>query len=227
MHLRRPSQPDPHTKLRQLARSTSGIAAVEFALSAPLVVLMGMGGTELANLALTHMRISQAALSLADNASRIGVTSDLSTKQVQEREINEVLTAADMQTGSLGLLKNGRAILSSLQVNADGGQWIAWQRCKGVKHYDSTYGIEGNGKTGTSLQGMGSTGNKIKAVAGSAVMFVEVTYEYQPIIAPKYITPQTIHYTAAFTVRDKRDLTKIYNASPTATPSKCDVYGTT
>ncbi|MES2096798.1 MAG: hypothetical protein V4459_08545 [Pseudomonadota bacterium] len=56
---------------------------------------------------------------------------DLASKQVQEREINEVLTAADVQAGSLGILKNGRVLLSSLQVNPGGGQWIAWRRCKG------------------------------------------------------------------------------------------------
>jgi Flp pilus assembly pilin Flp len=224
MRLTPPKMSDARTALRRLMRDTSGVAVVEFALSAPLVLLLGMGGTEVANLALTHMRISQTALSLADNASRVGVTSDLVSKQVQEREINEVLTAADMQAGSLGILKNGRVILSSLQVNPDGGQWIAWQRCKGTERYDSTFGVEGNGKTGTSLQSMGPSGNRIKAVAGSAVMFVEVTYEYQPLIAPKFITPQVLHYTAAFTVRDKRDLTKIYNAAPSATPSKCDAY---
>lgn len=214
----------PRRAFLRLLRDRSGVAVIEFAYSTPLVVLLGMGGTELANLVVTHMRVSQVALALADNASRIGITSDLSTKQVREVEINEILAAADMQGGSLGLLKNGRLVLSSLQVNADGGQWIAWQRCKGLKHYDSTYGVEGDGKTGTSLTGMGPSNSPIKAVTGSAAMFVEVTYDYQPIIAPKYIAPTKIHYTAAFTVRDKRDLTQLYNPSPAATPSKCDVY---
>ncbi|MCZ4107036.1 pilus assembly protein [Brevundimonas diminuta] len=210
--------------LRSLRRDLSGVAVVEFALATPLVLLLGLTGAELANLVLTHLRVSQAALALADNASRIGITSDLAVKQVSEAEVNEILTATDMQGGSLGLMRHGRVILSSLQVNSDGGQWIAWQRCQGLKRAASSYGAEGDGRIGTSLTGMGPPGRRIRAVPDSAVMFVEVSYDYQPIIAPRSLTPQTIHYTAAYTVRDRRDLTQLYSPSPRATKRDCSVY---
>jgi len=215
---------DPFGWIARLRRDQGGVAVVEFGLAAPLLALLGLTGVETANLVLAHLRVSQAALALADNASRIGIDSDLSVKQVQEREVNEVLLAANMQSGSMNLFDHGRVILSSLQVNADGGQWIKWQRCKGLLRADSSYGKEGDGSSGTGLDGMGPEASRIRAVPASAVMFVEVWYDYQPIIAPTSLAPQRLHYNAAFTVRDRRDLTALYNAKPQATPSKCDVY---
>lgn len=214
-------------RLRSLLRDCSGVAVIEFAYATPLVLLLGLTGTELANLVLTHLRVSQTALALADNASRIGITSDLAVKQVSEAEVNEIMTAADMQAGSLDLFRHGRVILSSLQVNSDGGQWIAWQRCRGVKRQPSSYGVEGDGRSGTSLTGMGPAGRRIRAVPGSATMFVEVSYDYQPIVAPRALAPQTIQYTAAYTVRDRRDLTQLYNPEPRAAKLDCNNFSAT
>lgn len=213
--------------LARLRHDRSGVALIEFAYTAPLLLLIGMTGGELANLVLTHLRISQAALALADNASRIGTASELAVKQVSEAEINEVIAAIDMQARQLGLMQHGRVILSSLQVNADGGQWIAWQRCKGLKRVSSTFGFAGDGRTGTGFPGMGPASNRIRAVPDSAVMFVEVSYNYQPIFAPGSLAPQTIHYTGAYTVRDKRDLTTLYNPAPSAGVLDCSQYSAT
>lgn len=44
--------------LRRLARARSGVAAVEMALGAPLILTLGLWGAELGNLAITHMRVS-------------------------------------------------------------------------------------------------------------------------------------------------------------------------
>ena len=56
--------------LRRLARDRSGLAMIEMAYAAPFLMLLGLGGVEVANYAIIHMRVSQLAVSLADNASR-------------------------------------------------------------------------------------------------------------------------------------------------------------
>ena len=80
--------------LRQrLKRDTSGVAFVEFAFTAPIVLAMGMLGTETAYFVITHMQVSQVAMQVADNASRVGEQDVLTARKVYESDINESLVA--------------------------------------------------------------------------------------------------------------------------------------
>ena len=45
-----------------------------------------------------------------------------------------------------------------------------------------------------------------------------------PIFGSLFVKPQIIHHTASLVVRDNRDLTQIYNPSPAAARSTCDLY---
>lgn len=209
-------------KGRSFLRDASGVTAVEFALTLPLLMLMGLGGLEIANLALTHMRINQIAVSLADNASRMKQQTVSGAPQFREFDANEALKAAELQGADLDLLQHGRIILSSLEVNDDGGQWIHWQRCAGARTaYASAYGGQGTGKTGTAFTGMGPTGNQVTAEPDSAIMVAEVVYDYQPLIVDKLFDTMTIRKYSAMYVRDDRDLTRIYNPSPAAPVASC------
>ena len=44
---------------------------VEFAMVAPVMAVLTIGGLELANLAITHMRVSEIANTVSDNAGRV------------------------------------------------------------------------------------------------------------------------------------------------------------
>jgi Flp pilus assembly protein TadG len=204
-----------------LKRDNSGVAMIEFAFTAPLVLGLGMLGSETAFLVLTHMQVSQVAMQTADNASRIGATEVLVARQVFERDINEVFVGSEKLGDGIEIFEKGRVILSSLQQNEDGGQEIRWQRCRGAKIYDSTFGEEGDGATGTGFPGMGEAGREITAAAGTAVMFVEVSYNYEALTPFDLFDGREITYTAAFNVRDVRDLTQLYDGGPEA---DCDVY---
>ena len=209
------------SRLGALGRDRSGLALLEFAFAAPILMLLLGGGVEVTNLSVTHMRVSQIAVSLADNASRAkqGVVSGV--PRMREVDVNEAFFAAQMQSGSLDIEENGRLILSSLEVNDDGGQWIHWQRCFGDADYSSSYGDQGDGATGTALAGMGPAGRQVAAEEGYAIMFVEVVYDYEPIMFGDYVTHDAIRKTAAMLVRDDRDLSAIYNPSPAATVNSC------
>ncbi|MFN3988815.1 MAG: TadE/TadG family type IV pilus assembly protein [Erythrobacter sp.] len=210
---------------RRLARSTSGLAVVEFAFTAPIVLSMGMLGAETAYFAITHLRVSQAAMQVADNAARIGEQEMLVARRVFERDINDVFVGAEKYGESFSLLEHGRVILSSLEQNAQGGQTIRWQRCRGAKVFNSSFGVQGTGATGTGFTGMGPAGNQIQATAGSAVMFVEVAYDYQPLTPFSAFGNREIRYTAAFNIRDDRDVSAgISNTNPAAPVASCNVY---
>ena len=128
---------------RRLIHDRQGLALVEFAYSLPVILLLGLTGLELANLAVTNMRLSQSAMHIADNASRIGHSDSLTAKRVYEGDINDLFIGVNLQAGSqIDLYEHGRVILSSLEQNDDGGQWIHWQRCMGKKNVQSAYGEE-------------------------------------------------------------------------------------
>lgn len=210
-------------------RDDRGVAFVELALISPIILLMGVAGMEMANLAVTTMRISQAATHIADNASRIGDTDTLTTRKIYEGDINDLLIGVRLQAGAdIDLYERGRVILSSLERNSSGGQWIHWQRCMGKKVAASAYGGEGTGASGTAFAGMGKTGSVVTAAPGEAVMYVEVIYDYQPLIrnsfTQAFLPTQSIRSEAAFNVRSSRDLTGTFKRSTPSTVYSCDKY---
>ena len=112
------------SRLGSLPSDTSGLAYIEFAYMLPILMALGLGGIELANLSLTHTRVSQIALSLADNSSRAKQDVVTGLPRLRETDIKQILTASQLQGGDLDMTENGRLILSSVEVNAEDGQWI-------------------------------------------------------------------------------------------------------
>ena len=191
-------------RVRDLLLHSRGVAMTEFALTLPLFVFLIMGGLEVTNLALIHLRLNHVAESTADNASRV-------RSQMDESDVEEIFTGAQVEGQSINLENKGRVILSSAQDNNQPGngrgQMIRWQRCFGGKKTPPAYGREGKGQTDSSLKdGIGRPGRKIAAQPGTAVMFVEVAYDYDPMIFSGIINPREIHYESAFNVRERTEL---------------------
>lgn len=203
------SRPSPF--LRRLLHDVRATAALEFALAMPLLLAIGLAGAEAANRAIVQMRINQLAMLVADNASRVGETSLLGEVELYESDINDIFMGADLQGGSyIDLLARGRIILSSLEVveGTEDQQFIHWQRCKGVLQHPSSYGEAGDG-LGTGIDGMGPAGAKVRSFPGEAVMFVEVAYDYRPLVADFLDDTGPIVAIAAFNVRNNRDLSGV------------------
>jgi hypothetical protein len=151
---------------------------------------------------MAHLRVSNIAMMTADNASRV-------RDSIDEANVIELFTGAKMTGDGIDFRENGRIILSSIEPNTAGangattGQWIRWQRCDGVKNASSLYGAQGKGQNDATLQNVGITGNTISASAGTAVMVVEVVYDYQPLVSESIFGPREIRYEAAFNVRQR------------------------
>jgi hypothetical protein len=194
----------------------AGLALVEFALSLPILLTLGLVGLETANFAMAHLRVSNIAMMTADNAARV-------RESIDEADVIGLLVGAKATGEGIGFAQNGRIILSSIEVNSAGnGQWIRWQRCDGAKTSDSEYGAEDTGRNNASLQAVGPPGNQIAAQPGTAVMVVEVVYDYQPIVARDLMGDREIRYISAFNVRQRTNqaITNLGNA----TPRRCNVY---
>lgn len=197
-----------------------GTALMETAFLLPVLLLVGLGGMELTNLAVANMRVGQLAAALADNASRVSAESAMPRPVIREYDVNELLAITLQNGAGLNLENNGRVILSSLEVDPDtGDQWIHWQRCAGKKTVASAYGVEGT--KGGLFTGMGKAGEQVVAEPDLAVMFVEIIYDYQPLVGEQWIGKRTLSYSASFMVRDDRDLSGVHNPEPKDPVSKC------
>lgn len=219
--------------LRRILKNRSGVAMTEFALGMPFLLTAGLWGLETANFAIVNMKIGQLAVHVADNASRIGDTSMLDSRRIFEEDVNDLLLGANIQGGQqLDLYQHGRVIITSVEIydgakhkgnaKSDGTQFVHWQRCKGAMVKSSEYATVNQDLP----NGIGSTGNEVEAEVDSPVMFVEIYYDYQPLVSSRFIPSNTIKSTAAFLVRDNRDLETIFKRKSATVLAACNTYDT-
>lgn len=170
---------------KSILKSQSGVVIVEFALMLPLFVGITVVGLEYSYFALVNMKLNQIAVMAADNASRYTPTMD-------EADFIDVTAGTGVIGDPIDFNANGRIILSSLQHNGltgtNEGQVINWQRCNGnLTSVASQYGVQGTGASNAVLKdGVGSPANRITAIQGTAIMFIEVVFDYKPLIAPSF-----------------------------------------
>ncbi|HEY0271372.1 MAG TPA: TadE/TadG family type IV pilus assembly protein [Sphingomonas sp.] len=242
-------------RLRAALRDDGAIAMVEFCLILPFVLLLGYGGLETANYVLTYMKVSQIAMTVADNAGRV-------RQALDETDVNQLMVGARVMGRGLNFGTNGRVILSDLEMRTTDNpvgshQWIRWQRCSGALQQSSSYGgpLDSNGNAITNLSNTANTDHgavetkstilgmgpisaypisspnyvpQIVASAGTAVMFVEVYYTYQPLVPGTFLLGKlnllnnlTMHTTEAFNIRQRTDFS-VYNSQSLSDPNRAD-----
>ncbi len=194
-----------------LGRDTSGLALIEFAYSVPILFGLAITGADAAMFVQMNQKVSQIALATADNASRLGLENGLQARRVFEGDVIQVFSGAEEQSGKADFYENARIILSSVELDGDNLPYIHWQRCAGARTYRSSHGNQGAGKSDNSLEdGIGPDDQKVLPVPSSAVMFVEVSYNYQSLFGLEPFDGREIVQTAAFNVRETRDLAQLY-----------------
>lgn len=233
---------------KSLKKDRSGLALVEFALSMPIFLGLGMYGTEVAYLAVTKMQVQQIALNLADNASRMGETPNgASSRVIAESDIASILTGVRLQGESIDLTENGRVILSSservegttaaLRQAREDNPWggIRWQRCLGKLEVQSRWGGPAQY---SRWRGVGETwywdqaSNRwrwraaILPEQGEAVMFAEIHYDYQGLFGDLFLEGRRLRGQFSFGIRDDREL-YVQPVDDGATKYTCDQFTTT
>lgn len=198
-------------RLRKIAVDTSGATIIEFAFALPLLLTLGLFGAEIAMFTVTNMQVSQMALSLADNASRLGQTDNSGVSPtIRDADVDAVIDGALRQGEAIKFAERGRIILSSVEFNAERGrQYIHWQRCRGGLSVGSDYGDQGsrNGLNGSPLPPLGKGAQKISVTGRDAVMFVELSYDYEGLFGDMFgMGGKRLSHESAYLVRDDRNL---------------------
>jgi hypothetical protein len=183
--------------LKRLRTANSGLAVVEFALTAPVVIILITYGLEAANIAISRVRIQTVTAGAADNAARV-------RESIDETDIAELLSGAKSVGANIDFATRGRIIVSSVERNpADNGLWIRWQRCDGAKAYASSIGAEDKGKTDNTLPTVGYNAITVSPKAGTVIIFVETAYDYKALFGDYLYGAQTFKDYRAYIVRQR------------------------
>lgn len=184
---------------------------MELAVVAPFIMFVGLGAFEVANMATARMKVSQIALSLADNAARLGQTDNSGiTPTISEADLDSVIDGALRAGSAIDLQQNGRIIISSVEFSeASNRQYIHWQRCRGSLARASSYGNDSNrnGLNSGPLPPLGNGAQKFQVAIGESLMFVEVYYRYDGLMGELFAGDDSIvGEQAGLLVRDDRNL---------------------
>ena len=155
----------PRARLVRFIRGREGVAIVDFAMVAPILVMILLGGVEVGRLALLNQKLSRVSTSVSDLVAR--------SETVTEDDIDQVFIAAQMSMRPFAIGDQGLIFISSVSTQADPDDpRINWQRNGGgTASATSTVGVEG---------GPATLPHGFTMVANRNVIVSEFFYHYEP-----------------------------------------------
>lgn len=163
---------------RSLARNTRGVALLEFALLAPVLIATILSGFELGNYALANNRVQRLAAMTADLVAQSG-TGEVGATEAQ---IYDMFNAIDLTARPFDLRRHGRVVITAVKgtdTNNDGvvENRILWQR------FDGQY-VAAPPLLGCNLTSeLAALPNGRTLPIDEILFHVQVTYEYQPVFS--------------------------------------------
>jgi len=170
---------------RKFARSRSGMAAVEFAFIAPVMILLFFGGIELADALNCKSRVTRVASTVADLVAQSTV--------LTSADVTNIFNAAN---AILYPYPAGQAkiVITSLK-DVQGNVKVDWSKAQ-------------NTSVRSTVPNPMPAG-LIVPNSGGSVIFAEISYTYSSITT--HVLPTTITMTGSFYSRPRRALTVTCN----------------
>jgi Flp pilus assembly protein TadG len=169
--------------LRGFAKDQRGVAAVEFALVLPIVLLLLLGCYEIPRLVLIHQKIARTASGVADLVSQ-------ADDPLTSSQLTDVYSAAGAMMEPYDIVTDGAVIITSINNPTGSGATITWQRRRGSEGEPSKVGTA-TGQTPTLPAGL-------MPDAGESVLVAEVYFNYLPIFS-SLIYDGSLLYRASYT----------------------------
>ncbi|MBV8938886.1 MAG: pilus assembly protein [Alphaproteobacteria bacterium] len=172
-----------------LLRTRQGVAAIEFALLAPILLLLVLGGTELIRYLLIVQKVDKVAATVADIVTQ--------SPSVSTAGLNEMLTAAAQVMNPYGFGISGVAILTSISQQSTGnspGPKINWT-------------FKGGGSLSRNSQLMVLANGTVSLPGGLVlddkenIVVTEVYYAYKPILSGYLLGSTDIYRTVVYKPR--------------------------
>lgn len=170
-------------------RRADGITAIEFALVAPVLILLLLGAFELSRFVWLEVKVDRAAVSLGDLLAR--------QDSVDETSVSSLFDAAGLLISPFPTAGSSRIIFTSISPTSgqDPTPVINWQRSGGGTLAE------------TSRIAPCGSGQKVTLPTGTVssdipvVIVTEVFYSYTPVTGQGVMAPSTIYRSSFFSPR--------------------------
>lgn len=173
-------------RVAEFWRDRRGAIVVEFALVAPLLVLMMLGTFEVTRYILLHQKLDRMAIAAGDLVAQ-GET--ITIAQLTDIFAATGLIAEPFTIGNAGVV----IVSSAYRATGTSTVQVAWQRTgTGTLGAASTVGTQGGSATlpaGFTLR------------EGESAIIAEVFYEFRPVLAPDLTPPARLFHRAIFRPR--------------------------
>ena len=153
--------------LGDVRRSTSGVAAMEFALILPILLALIIGTVEVGRLLIVTQKLQNGTFIVADLAAR--------DETLTADQLDMMFLAFDSLIEPFDFASDGQAIISSVTADAMGDPMINWQRTgAGSLDVESEIGVPGGAATLPDVLTM---------VPGETLIVAETHFQYAPIFS--------------------------------------------
>ncbi|MDH3240082.1 MAG: pilus assembly protein [Alphaproteobacteria bacterium] len=172
--------------LKGLKRNEKGVAALEFAISLPLIFLLMFSVIEVTRFILVAQMVTNVSRTVADLTAQGGVTS--------KADLDNLLDAVEFVAQPFDMQADGRVIVSAINqaITPGANPNINWQECQGDQIGDaSQIGIPGNVPT---------VPNGIIR-PGFTVIAAEAYYNFEPLLFAWIMPPTKIYRANYFRTR--------------------------
>lgn len=160
------------TPVRRLASHEGGVAAVEFSLILPVLLLLWIGGVEVTGALSVDRRLNNLASSIGDLVSR--------SKRITWAETDDIFRLAEgalfpyKHADESGTLRVSMRI-TAVTIEPNGDAVVAWSRAKGPSGFQAHL-------TGASMNSFVPAALRKPAAKESQVIMSEVLYTYTPAL---------------------------------------------
>ncbi len=170
---------------RLLRRDARGSVLVELALAIPVLILLFLGGFEVARLFLLDQKLDRASASMGDLVSQ--------AEGLSANDLPDIFAAVGRVLEPFDLGARGVVIVTSVSGVAGAPPTINWQRSGGgTLTAGSAIGLEGEDAQMPSAFPMRPAENVIVA---------EVIYDFAPFIFPSVVGDKRLYHRAFFRPR--------------------------
>ena len=153
-------------KTTNILKNIKGVAAIEFALALPLLILLVFGGVEATRYVLIAQKLDRISGTLSDVVSQ--------NETISTTQLNQIIVASGQLMLPYNFTRDGYAIISSVTKTGTNAPVINWQYKSTGTAQTSHIGISG----GTAIMPSNFT-----MVDKDTVIITEVFYNYTPILA--------------------------------------------
>ncbi|MDQ7249902.1 TadE/TadG family type IV pilus assembly protein [Dongia sedimenti] len=181
--------------LRRFGAEDRGVAAIEFAMVLPIVVLLMLGCFEVPRYVLVYQRLARTSASVADLVAQ-------ADEPISSPQMADIFSAGKMLMQPYDVVTNGEIVVSSINNPAGAGVILTWQRSNGAVTTASKIGVEG------------AQGNAVKIptallpAADQEVLAAEVYFNYVPVFGTRIYQGSELYMVSYSRPRNKNLTTK-------------------